>query len=195
MFENALYIDKMPNAKIKKEDIIYVHRVDPNKKLEFADKNAVIIKKSDLKKFLILFFCLVCSISFAAKFCSECGKPLPKPDAKFCSECGAGVATSTQTIVIQFPKGFKPDPEKVKEARIKSCKSNLTVISGAIQMYNMDHKEPMKTYDNKALTEGNYLSYIFHDITCPETNKDEYELTEDGYVVCKYHKHKKKVEE
>lgn len=194
MFENAPYINKMPeNIEIKKEDIIYVHCADPNKKLEFVDKNAVIIKKSDLKKFLVLFFCLVCSISFAAKFCSECGKPLPKPDAKFCSECGAGVATSTQTIVIQFPKGFKPDPEKVKEARIKSCKSNLTVISGAIQMYNMDHKEPMKTYDNKALIEGNYLNSFSS--CCPETNKDEYELTEDGYVLCKYHKHKKKVEE
>ena len=43
----------MPNAKIKKEDIIYVHCVDPNKKVEFVDKNAVIIKKSDLNKFKV----------------------------------------------------------------------------------------------------------------------------------------------
>lgn len=51
MFEDIPYINKMPeNIEIKKEDIIYVHCVDPNKKLEFADKNAVIIKKSDLKK-------------------------------------------------------------------------------------------------------------------------------------------------
>ncbi len=51
MFENAPYINKMPNVEIKKEDIIYVHCVDPNRKLDFVDKNAVIIKKSDLKKF------------------------------------------------------------------------------------------------------------------------------------------------
>lgn len=54
MFEDIPYISKMPeNIEIKKEDIIYVHRADPNKKLEFVDKNAVIIKKSDLKKFKV----------------------------------------------------------------------------------------------------------------------------------------------
>ena len=54
MFENAPYINKMPeNIEIKKEDIIYVHCVDPNRKLDFVDKNAVIIKKSDLKKFKV----------------------------------------------------------------------------------------------------------------------------------------------
>ena len=73
-------------------------------------------------------------------------------------------------------------------------KTNLTVISGAIQMYNWDHKKaPMKTLDNKTLIEGNYLNRFSS--CCPETNKDEYELTEDGYVTCKYHKHKVKVEE
>lgn len=50
MFENAPYIDKMPNAKIKKEDIIYVHRADPNKKLEFAEDGYVLCKYHKHKK-------------------------------------------------------------------------------------------------------------------------------------------------
>src|SRR5262245_53474858 len=43
-------------------------------------------------------------VADAAKFCAECGRPLPRacpacghaspPDAKFCPECGAGLAAN-----------------------------------------------------------------------------------------------------
>lgn len=53
MFEDIPYIDKLPeNFKIKKEDIIYVHRADPNRKMEYCFEAPTL--KLDSEEFLKL---------------------------------------------------------------------------------------------------------------------------------------------
>lgn len=133
-----------------------------------------------MRKILLVLFVLVCSVSFAAKFCSECGKALPGENAKFCPDCGAGIATPTQ-IVIQTQKTTTPDPKKIEK---RFCQTNLKVIEGAVEFYNLDY-EKMTALDQKRLIETKALD---SEKVCPATNKDEYVLEPDGSVTCKYHK-------
>lgn len=43
---------------------------------------------------LLALYSMLTATSWA-KFCSECGKPLPSETAKFCSECGASISGNT----------------------------------------------------------------------------------------------------
>ncbi len=74
--------------------------------------------------------------------------------------------------------------------RIKSCYSNLRVIQGAVEMYNMDVKEKMTTLDQSHLIEGHYIK-ANSELVCPETSKhgtySGKDLTKDGEIICSYH--------
>ena len=71
----------------------------------------------------------------------------------------------------------------------KTCFSNIRVLQGAVEMYNMDHEtEPMKTLDIKTLVESNYLkpnSTEGPDEECEYISKDD--LSKDGKVICRFH--------
>ena len=78
--------------------------------------------------------------------------------------------------------------------REKACFSNIRVIQGAIEMYNMDVKTMMRELDDnnqKVLIEGKYIKSK-EPLVCPETSKSgQYlsigDLTGDGLIYCTYH--------
>ncbi len=75
-------------------------------------------------------------------------------------------------------------------ARQKACYSNLRVIQGAVEMYNMDVSTMMTTLDQSTLIKGKYIKSAAP-LICPETSKNgSYsgtDLTENGEIVCSYH--------
>ena len=71
------------------------------------------------------------------------------------------------------------------QARQKACYSNIRVVQGAVEMYNMDTPSMMSTMAMANLTSGGYLK---PNIKCPECNSDSYtnvgNLDGDGEVGC-----------
>ncbi len=74
--------------------------------------------------------------------------------------------------------------------RVKACYSNIRVIQGAVEMYNMDFETMMTTLDQSLLREGRYIKSST-DLVCPETSKHATysgdNLTDDGEIICSYH--------
>ena len=78
--------------------------------------------------------------------------------------------------------------------RKKACFSNMRVLQGALEMYNMDVNTMMREMNDenqKILMEGKYLK-IKEPYVCPETYEkghylSEGDLTEDGVMYCTYH--------
>ena len=69
----------------------------------------------------------------------------------------------------------------------KACYSNIRVIQGAVEMYNMDSSIMMENLDFDYLIEGHYLK---QKPTGSEKNCNyvaEGNLTEDGYIYCEKH--------
>ena len=87
-----------------------------------------------------------------------------------------------------------PDPYYRKctrgSARDKACYSNIRVIQGAVEMYNMDHPTMMTTLDQNILISGKYIKSN-SPLQCPETSKNGTyygdDLTGEGYIYCDYH--------
>ena len=79
-------------------------------------------------------------------------------------------------------------------ARDKACYSNIRVLQGAVEIYNMDNSmnkgTTMSSLDQNILLEKGYIrgSDI---LKCPETTKNATysgeHLTEDGEIICSYH--------
>ena len=72
-------------------------------------------------------------------------------------------------------------------SRQKACYSNIRVIQGAVEMYNMDSLTMMETLDQTLLEEGRYLKDI---IEGPEKDCEyisEGNLADEGYVYCYQH--------
>ncbi len=71
-------------------------------------------------------------------------------------------------------------------ARQKACYSNIRVIQGAVEMYNMDVSTMMVGLSMTNLTKGNYMktSPIGPETTCKYTGSD---LAGNGSVYCSYH--------
>ena len=80
-------------------------------------------------------------------------------------------------------------------ARRKACASNIRVISGAVEMYNMDSKESMIYLDLNKLVEGKYLKTM---PSSPETGCKYYSIgdisqlddmheDEKGLIFCEFH--------
>ena len=72
-----------------------------------------------------------------------------------------------------------------ESARQKACYSNIRVVQGAVEMYNMDSKIMMKNMNMQNLVKGGYLK---QGIKCPEFGEDMYtnvgNLDGDGEVSC-----------
>ena len=64
--------------------------------------------------------------------------------------------------------------KKRDEARQKACMATRRVIQGAIEMYNLDNSEPMKTLNIDLLLEKGYLRKNSYGYDCPVGGKFEY---------------------
>jgi hypothetical protein len=72
----------------------------------------------------------------------------------------------------------------------KRCYSNLRVIQGAVEMYNMDVSTMMTTLNQEVLREGKYIKSD-KDLVCPMTEiggtYSGEDLTDNGEIICSYH--------
>jgi type II secretion system protein G len=80
-----------------------------------------------------------------------------------------------------------PNFKKAREqAREKACYSNIRVLMGAVEMYNMDNSTMMSDVVQSDLISGQYIRTL---IKCPENGDgSEYKATgslyEDGQIKC-----------
>ncbi|MBR4570739.1 MAG: hypothetical protein IKO19_08780 [Candidatus Riflebacteria bacterium] len=84
-------------------------------------------------------------------------------------------------------------PRCVKSGnRDRHCFSNIRMLRGAIELYNMDHNESMheltKTSIEK-LIQGNYLKSVSKDEECEYKSKGEldFDKKDSGFIYCTYH--------
>lgn len=81
-----------------------------------------------------------------------------------------------------------PNFKKAREqAREKACYSNIRVLLGAIEMYNMDHSVMMDSPNQGSLTGA--AGYLKAEVVCPETG-GTYQgsnLSKDGVLSCSIH--------
>ena len=77
-------------------------------------------------------------------------------------------------------------PPKQYNTRQKACFSNIRILQGAVEMYNMDSKEMMSLLDEEILIKGNYLKgpTSHPTVECQYVGKN---LDVDGMVYCTYH--------
>ena len=79
-------------------------------------------------------------------------------------------------------------------ARQKACYSNIRVLQGAVEMYNMDNSAMLTKMDDSTqnvLIKQKYIKAPAP-LVCPETsqNNPKYggsDLTENGEITCSYH--------
>ncbi len=73
-----------------------------------------------------------------------------------------------------------------KSSRKKACYSNIRILQGAVEMYNMDNSIMMKDLDMNKLLENKYIN---NRIELPETSCSYIgkELTGDGTIYCELH--------
>ncbi len=90
-------------------------------------------------------------------------------------------------IIPKYNRCVRPN------ARVKSCYSNIRVLQGAIEMYNMDHMTMISTsFDLKPLEDENYLKKA-EQFVSPNTSEVscKYDIDGDmssgGQVYCHYH--------
>lgn len=109
-----------------------------------------------------------------------------------CSEILIIIAIIIILTRMSFPNFTKGDRGNVRQ---KSCISNMRVIQGAIEFYNLDVDEKNRLHKlddriQELLVKGNYLKYFQE---CPEssTKKGKYlskgDISEDGFIYCEYH--------
>lgn len=81
-----------------------------------------------------------------------------------------------------------PNFKKAREqAREKACYSNIRVLLGAIEMYNMDHSVMLDTPEQGKLTGA--AGYLKAEVVCPETGGSYVgsNLSKDGVLSCSLH--------
>ena len=69
----------------------------------------------------------------------------------------------------------------------QACYSNIRVLSGGVEMYNMDHATMMSTLDIDALVKEHYLKYPPQGPDPECEYYSEGDLAEDGIIACKKH--------
>lgn len=95
-------------------------------------------------------------------------------------------------LVISFLvfSGLPPMRSNRGRARQKACFSNMRVIQGAIEMYNMDNSKMIYRFDDDTMDLLVKNHYLKATIDGPErecyylSNGD---LTDTGFIYCKYH--------
>lgn len=99
------------------------------------------------------------------------------------------------SIASAFAPGHGPGPggpgfgpgQASAEARKRACFSNIRVLTGGVEMYNMDHATMMSTLDMDVLVKERYLR---SPIKGPDPECEYYtegDLTQDGIIACKKH--------
>ena len=69
----------------------------------------------------------------------------------------------------------------------KSCFNRQRQLIGAVEMYNMDHKEMMTTLDVEELIREGYLKSKIEDSIKDCIYCSDGDLTDSGIIYCKYH--------
>lgn len=95
-------------------------------------------------------------------------------------------------IVIIIALCVKPNAHPTRaSAREKNCFSNLRVITGAVEMYNMDNyqKNQMRSLEMQTLVNEHYLKSIptGPDISCEYFSDGDLSVASEGIIACKYH--------
>ena len=89
-------------------------------------------------------------------------------------------------LVNFFSVAFTTKKHVYNSPREKACYSNIRVITGAVEMYNMDVKTLMTTLDTNTLLEKKYIKPMI-----PPEKDCEYHsegnIAKDGYIYCKRH--------
>lgn len=74
------------------------------------------------------------------------------------------------------------------QARQKACYSNIRVLQGSVEMYNMDNVKMMETLETLDISLLEKWGYIKPGIKCPESNSFNYksfgDLSSDGVIGC-----------
>ncbi|MBP5468968.1 MAG: hypothetical protein J6Z11_06945 [Candidatus Riflebacteria bacterium] len=90
-------------------------------------------------------------------------------------------------FIVQTNFGVMCIKRSSHSSRVKSCWYNNQIITGAVEMYNMDHSTTMEKLDFPLLIKEKYLREIpkGSDKECYYTSHGN--LCDDGYVYCIYH--------
>ncbi len=68
------------------------------------------------------------------------------------------------------------------------CKSNIRILTAAIEMYNMDATSKMQSVDQDELVKGKYLKKILgNEYSTPCSYKTFGDLAEEGIIYCELH--------
>ena len=89
-------------------------------------------------------------------------------------------------ILCYFASPFSNNRKYSGTPRDKVCYSNIRVLQGAVEMYNMDSKELMDDLDIDKLKSGNYIKEkpVSPETSCAYLGND---LSNEGTVYCTYH--------
>ena len=106
---------------------------------------------------------------------------------------GETIIEGTIIFIISYVLAYKMDIPRyghsIRNAKQKQCFSNQRLVTGAIEMYNMDNKEMIidlnpETYD--LLIKGKYLKENWRD-ECECEFCTDGDLTVDGFIYCENH--------
>lgn len=95
-------------------------------------------------------------------------------------------------IIIIIASCMKPNVHPTRAStREKNCFSNLRVITGAVEMYNLDNppKNQMRSLELQTLVNGHYLKSIptGPDVSCKYFSDGDLSVASEGIIACKYH--------
>jgi competence protein ComGC len=81
-----------------------------------------------------------------------------------------------------------------KQAREKACYANMRVILGAVEMYNMDHPDPMISIEDSTVADPASIliskTYLKTTVSRPERGcfyGSVGNLASDGHIICRSH--------
>ncbi len=113
------------------------------------------------KLWIVLTVSLLLSNTVWAKFCSECGKPLPSDTAKFCSECGASINGNSGSLATNKSDSIQDKVEElfapVDEFAVFLSSSNFLTCIAKYPEYKIKFNKNKKDID--------YLQATCDDIT------------------------------
>jgi competence protein ComGC/RNA polymerase subunit RPABC4/transcription elongation factor Spt4 len=142
-------------------------------------------------------FCMNCgmAVNGSVANCPKCGT-LINPNAPVKKKSNfvkaLGIVFGLMMLFIIGTAAIAiPNFKKARaRARQKACFSNIRVLTGGVELYNMDAEskdEMMKDLDVRLLVNKGYLKT---DVPRPEPQcsySSKGDLTDDGVIYCKYH--------
>ena len=148
-------------------------------------------------------FCMNCGTAVNPNnvICPKCGTNLnnfspENKNKKQNSGCGnyiliIGITFAVLIMVIGSLSSLAlPNLEKARDEAVKkSCFSNQRLLTGAVEIYNMDagYDNQMHSLDIEALRKGKYLKYELKTIDHRCKYESEGDLMGDGYIKCRFH--------